>query len=305
MWEILQLSFDSWIGVAALLTLVLILVALPSGRPYASGLLLPSVLLFLRKALLYLPVLGAVSTEDKVMFWSTAALFCYSISLLSAACIISWIIKAKSWGDSNVFQRVARLVGVFGPWISAGALGAIGWSIPFVAALSLSGGFKVLIVSPALFPMTVTAIFVHLVRGCFAGALLSREINKLLLICVIAAGAVQFCASLGQLSTVRGVINVEEDWPGRQSDMIGADRFPRAWLLALPGINRCGLNLPLDRKEQAPDCGISDAIKKVPGFRPTGLHITLFVGAALILLAGAVERGAGGEEDYATAGHSQ
>ena len=178
MWEIIQLSFDSWIGVAALLMLVLVLAALPFSRPYASGLLLPAVLLFLRKALLYLPVLGAVSTEDKVMFWSTAALFCYSISLLSAACIILWIIKPTSWEDSNLFQRGARFVGVLGPWISAGALGAIGWSIPFVAALSLSGAFKVLIVSPALFPVTVTAIFVHLLRGCFAGALLSREINK-------------------------------------------------------------------------------------------------------------------------------
>ncbi|MGH9854999.1 MAG: hypothetical protein ACREBD_34650, partial [Blastocatellia bacterium] len=96
-WKLFQLGCDSWQFVAGLLVVAAVLSRFDRTKPYVSGFVFPAFLLFFRKIALYIPLIGALSTEDQIIFWSTGA-FCYFvISLLAQVAILItiWVVTRE------------------------------------------------------------------------------------------------------------------------------------------------------------------------------------------------------------------
>src|SRR5262245_53118182 len=70
-----------------------LLACLPPWRRHTSALALPACAFLLRKTLLFVPVCGAISTVDSVLFYSQGA---YFFHLLVPAIVAFWIAVAVS-----------------------------------------------------------------------------------------------------------------------------------------------------------------------------------------------------------------
>lgn len=279
---LLQLALsraDDWRWVGGAFAVALALRFLPRIGPAASGLLLPTGLLLLRKLLLFLPIPGALSTEDRVFFWSVGAAVYFvflSLYLLAGAVVVGS-------GDTSGFDGEGcpwlLLLPAIGSWILLPIDGF--WShllvTPFVCATAIP---KVLLVHPLLLPVALAGLAGQLCLTLFWGGHGAREINKLLLGVLLAVGLVSAVSGIATVGKGRAVL----DEPAETTGFLGA------WAGSLDGIAECGANL-VDGNHQNVygTCRVREMAEEMAAARSAPFSLpAVLAGAALGLLVLAV-----------------
>lgn len=249
-WQGFQRACDSWPVVTGLFGLALILTRFQAMRPYVSGLVVPAALLFFRKVALYIPVSGTLSTEDEVFFWSTGAYLFFGLLLIVHAGVLAFI----CWEEDAFFTE--ELAAAPFPYLffilpaSVLLLPMDGWShllTPFLSHIAVA---KLLFINPWLLPLVGGALIIHLAFACYRLSEGAREINKLLLVALMAGGIVQFGLQPWQLKDAREAIGVEESWeifnssfPSTNTKIQEADQFLTDWIARLDRIEQFKVNL--------------------------------------------------------------
>jgi len=304
-WSWFRLGCDSWFIVGASLGLVLALSRVAAARRYSSGFVVPISLLLFRKAALYIPVSGTLSTEDEVIFWSTGACVYFAMLLIVHAAVAYAIWWDQQWVlDGGILEGLP----VYGFLLligSAFSLPLDGWNhlvMPFLAHLGI---VKLLLINPLLLPLASLALIVHLAFTAYRQSESAREINKLLLAAVVVCGFVQFCLQPWQLAPVRAAVQIEESslW-NSMSDSPSAklnqpretETFLSDWMGHLDDIRRCRVNLvELPKQDVYQDCKLERLVTELP--RPwttwtgdvEGWQV-IIIGALMLGLLGAAGR---------------
>jgi hypothetical protein len=245
---------ERWDFVFVLFALTALARLSPRLRRHISAWVLPTALLLARKVVLFVPVSGAVSTEDRVVFWSATAYWYHFILLVLFVLIVLGIrYRERLPWDSLGCLSLVLLVVLVG--CAAWMLPIVGLSYFYMPVIALLGATKLLLVSPALWWVAWLTLFVQTVFLLSGAAGAGREVNKLALTCVLLSGAgyfgVQAIASAPSIvaeinngwkataepdagKTLPGVSGMPENWEPTFLDF---------WVEKLPEMERLGLNV--------------------------------------------------------------
>jgi hypothetical protein len=227
-----------WEFVAPLFVLLLSASYVSRLRPYVTALLIPALLLLVRKAAFFAPISGAVSSEDRIIFWSREACWYLLIMIAAHALIFLAIVfreKIEWDGGMGCFTFVLAPAGLM--ILSSVLLPVEGWSHVYMPFVSLLGAAKAMVVSPLLLPIAWAALLIQIGLVIFKTPATGREINKLALILVFMGGLshVGLQAMPSRAQSVAKEIN--QRWIGGEtSDFLGV------WANKLPEIHRLRLN---------------------------------------------------------------
>ncbi|MGH9935245.1 MAG: hypothetical protein ACREAM_03310 [Blastocatellia bacterium] len=298
MWEVFSFIFDSWPGVSLLLTATGAFSLWRVTRPYFTGLLIPVAMLLVRKAAFYLPVAGAISTQDRIIFWSLDAYI--HVAGLTVVVLLGVAIK-RGWDRVVDFSMDALdNTGCLIPSILVVILVAIIAENPdnilYALALSLIALTKILITNPLLLPLVIAALTLHIYNARYGRLFISREIGKLIVIYVPVGGILQFLAGLWHRSQANDIVQ-KLGAPKKNEYVVGRlTEIFSLWWKKLPEINECGINaVPSYWGWLGADCGIRQAVDAIPNIvsADTAIWWIPISAAAFLCLAIVVERSAG------------
>jgi hypothetical protein len=243
-----------WAGACATLVLSGTLACIRKTRPIAKFLLVPAGLLLSRKALLYVPLPGAVWSEDQILFWSIGSA-AYAVLIPASITLLIYLlsdgasddeINGGFWGTYACCVIVSVLiVPVDGP---------SHFVFPFLYAL---GALKLVIASPLTLPVAVCAFviclgFLYLRRTeCMLG------VSALALVLAGCGGIVQLSYQFKYVHQLRAAIGMTEalDFPDFLSTAAGH----------LDDIQRCGAgSIETAGRSMSATCDVRAALNSVP-----------------------------------------
>jgi hypothetical protein len=152
--------------------------------------------------------------------------------------------------------------------------------MPFVCATAIP---KLLLVHPLLLPLALVGLAGQLCLTLFWGGHAAREVNKLLLGALLAAGLVYAVLGIATVDEAREVLGTTGE----------TTRFLHAWAQDLGGIADCGANLVEKNHESVySSCQVRRLAQEMAAGRSASVSFpALLAGAALgLLLLALVER---------------
>ena len=262
-WTWLRTLSDRWEFVGGLLVLVVLFNRIVRPQSYTSGLLLPVLLLFMRKLALYVPVSGTISTVDRVMFWLVDA-YIYFFILMTIYALVIWgfgFRKTKiDWTEEGWPWFLLLYVG---PLIGSGiCLPVDGWSHLYMPVISLLGIFKILLVNPILLPLIWMGIFAQALLTLFARGASAREMNKLLLASLMIGGFVQFGFQIINFTQSATISEIRERWQTVNPGDKETKDFLGVWVERLPQLQKSGVNII--EKSAYPEGEMVKIVKTIP-----------------------------------------
>lgn len=229
----------------AMISLVSLAFLFRRTRPLATALSVPLGLLVFRKASLYVPVVGAVSTADWVAFWSAGSFWYFVLLLLAYAGV--WIAIVLWWVDQHATEWVD-----LPPLINVAAIGHLaasvvllpvdGWAHLYMPAIAHVALAKILLIHPLLVPLSGVGIILEVLLFTARRGALLREMNKLLLTLLVVSGFAQLGLQPGNLARVREAMHLEESWDVDRTFEETRD-FLGVWAARLGSFGGCGINL--------------------------------------------------------------
>ncbi|MEW6212702.1 MAG: hypothetical protein AB1631_30535 [Acidobacteriota bacterium] len=280
---------DRWEFAAGLFVLLFGFSYVSRARPYVTALLIPSLLLLLRKVALFVPISGAISSEDRIVFWSRGA-YWYLLIMIAAHALIFLVIVLREeieWdGGAGCFTFFFAPAGLM--VLSSVLLPVDGWSHVYMPFVSLLGAAKAMVVSPLLLPIALVALLIQIGLVIFRTPATGREINKLALILVFAGGLSHFGLQ-AMPSRAQMAAEIDQKWIGGEtSDFLGV------WAKKLPEIYTLRLNTV---EKSVPDAlkpeDTEDFLQKAAPpdwWSNISLRNALATGAGLLLLIALFER---------------
>lgn len=291
-----------WEVVAPLVATLFLLNQFAKIRRFASCLVFPALLLLARKLVLFIPVSGAISTEDRVLFWSPQA-YWFFLALVAVHVLILLGIRFRAaidWGAAGCWVFIAAPVGLY--YATAALLPVSGASIIYMPVVSLVGVAKLLLVSPLLLPIAWLALFIQLGLVIFTRSEAGREVNKLALVSVLAGGLMYFGFQALDSKPAPLISQLQQTARTKSSDEEKITNFLEVWVEKLPQINRLGVNvieknLPAAYKPVE----VKRLVDEVPDpwqslWAKAAIPVALLCGAALLVLLLLVERLRVGDE---------
>lgn len=307
-WEYLLNLSGRWDFVATLFALTVLINRFRRIRRFASALIFPSSLLLVRKLALYVPVSGAISSEDQVIFWSATAYWYFLALIILHILIIVGVRYRKELAEGEGGAGcVVFFVAPIGLFIGSKFLLPIGlwWNHIYMPVVSLLGVTKILIINPFLAPIAWGSLFIQMGLVLFAGGKSGREINKLALICVLLSGLTHFgLQAAAPPAPIVPEIRRSWDETGRTQDFISV------WAAKLPEIFDLGVNVVERRVPYLPNVARGQVISKMTPpwnefWSEKHTYSALLGGLVLILLLVLIERlGFGGGQDLVTPGRN-
>ena len=236
-----------WPLVAGLFAVALLLSLLFQGstgfisrlQAWAQGLLVPAGLLLSRLVLLYLPVPGAAATHDRVLFWSASAFFHYQALLALVFGLLAWRAFFGPWsGVSRWRAAITAAVAGLALWAFSAALlplrGALDTQV--AAAVSPVVLLKLVLVHPLLLPGALVGLALVLLLPLLGAARVAPQLGRLLLVLVLAAGALQAPFTFKQgLQPTLGPL-----------ERAASKEYFAAWLRTLPQTDTTRTNIAAD-----------------------------------------------------------
>ncbi len=272
----LSVLSDRWEFAVALFALLFGVSHISRAKPYVSVLLFPSLLLLLRKVALFVPISGAISSEDRIVFWSRGA-YWYLLIMLAVHILILLGIRYREkveWGEGIGCFIFLVPVGLM--ILSSVLLPVDGWSHLYMPVVSLLGAVKALLVSPMLLPLAWVALLIQIGLVLLGTTATGREINKLALMLILVGGLSQFGLQAAPSQSPPLVEQIGRKWQtvnpsATEETGFGANKrivyggetsdFLGAWARKLPDIYRLRLNIV---EKSFPDTveGASDLLHK-------------------------------------------
>lgn len=251
LWTTLRALGDRW-DFSLLMGVVGVATTGSRWRRQLAPLALSSFGFLFRKLFLFVPVCGAVSTADDVVFWSGSAYAYFAVVALviAATCLLIQMARNNSNGD-ELPQVIATLCVLL--LVASGALlpvdGGCHFYMPAACSLAVP---KLLLVTPALLWCCWAGLLFQVVALVRPSAL-SRAFSGMLVVTVVSSGLASYGAQVLTFLPMGDQAPIVQALRGSPSRILPgsksaeapkeAEHFLRLWKRAIPDINRTGLNV--------------------------------------------------------------
>lgn len=285
-----------WPGVAGAVALTALATAFRRTRASAIVLAVPAFLLVFRKVALYIPIPGALSTDDRIVFWSTGSLVytCLSLCWITGATYVIASDQARTArrrGSQESFVGFAGLA--FGASIALQyyppallvpviLLPIEGWNHLTMPLVFGAAALKILLVSPLLLPAIAATAVMAVVLPRVVSIRSTFEIQQLIVVlaCVGALGQLAHDGTI--VRDVRRRVEKIESWGNNEAAETSG--YLGTWFGRLGNIGRCEVNsIDTSGKFHGDGCRIRDAMLSLPrwlGSLPTRDSLIAFASGA-------------------------